>query len=515
MALTVAEMLGDPFVAATEPVVVTGAAGLSGTVRWVHASEQLDIAPLLLGGEVILMEGVNLAAGLTDAEYRAYVSSLVEAGIAALAVELTDRLPAVPEAVVAAAAQAGLPVVAMRRRVPFVQICQSVNTRLSDGSLRQLRLADRLSIRLAELATGSGSVTPLLEVIARETRADVTLVGLDGEEIGRAGGREGPDAGLPDTDDEAFAGSFSAPLRAGHAVCGTLLLRARAEADIHSVAVALDRAPEVLTISLLQVRPPSIEERLTAELFALLGRDGARDRSVDALQVEVYLDRLGLPADALYLGLSADVGGDRHRLRDVRDVVRRVSPRALVQLAGDELLAILPFTVPAELEAARAVLLADLPRAARSSGRAAACVGAGTRRRRDLAREVTAVRTVRSWSRRPATVEGVVDARSHAVERLVRSLRDDPELGDFVDEVLGRLAETGGDLLHTLVTYGSLWGSKTATAAALGIGRQTLYQRLDRIEALVGPLDASPARAAAVLTAAFVEQARRSLPLQP
>ncbi|MEU2349660.1 PucR family transcriptional regulator [Modestobacter sp. NPDC049651] len=512
MGLTVAEMLDDPFVAATDPLVVTGGADLSRTVRWVHASEQLDIAPLLLGGEVVLMEGVNLGAGLTDAECRSYVSSLVEAGVAGLAVELTDRLPAVPPAVVAAADEAGLPVVAMRRRVPFVQICQSVNTRLSDGSLRQLRLADRLSVSLADLAGGSATVTPLLEVIARETRADVTLVGLDGGEIARAGLPDDPAGDRPD--DTAFAGSFSAPLRAGQAVCGTLLLRARAEADIHSVAVALDRAPEVLAISLLRVRPPSIEERLTAELFALLSRDG-RDRSADALQVEVYLDRLGLPADAHYLGVSADIGGDWHRLRAVREVVRRVAPGALVQVAGDELLAVLPFAVPAELERARAVLLADLPRPARPRGTAVACVGAGTRRRRDLAREVTAVRTVRRWSRRPAADEGVVDARGHAVERLVRSLDDDPRLGDFVDEVLGRLTEGGGDLLHTLAAYGALWGSKTATAAALGIGRQTLYQRLDRIEALVGPLDATPARAAAVLTAAFVEEARRSLPAHP
>jgi purine catabolism regulator len=77
-----------------------------------------------------------------------------------------------------------------------------------------------------------------------------------------------------------------------------------------------------------------------------------------------------------------------------------------------------------------------------------------------------------------------------AVPRLVARLLDDPELERFVDSQLGRLLEhdaaSGGQLLVTLEAYLANGLAKTATAQVLGVRRQTLYNRLARIETLLG-----------------------------
>jgi purine catabolism regulator len=79
------------------------------------------------------------------------------------------------------------------------------------------------------------------------------------------------------------------------------------------------------------------------------------------------------------------------------------------------------------------------------------------------------------------------------VYRLLSRLVDDPELETFVAEQIGGLLEYdarhGRELVRTLDEYLSSSLSKSRTAAALGIRRQTLYARLERISALLGGLD--------------------------
>jgi len=79
------------------------------------------------------------------------------------------------------------------------------------------------------------------------------------------------------------------------------------------------------------------------------------------------------------------------------------------------------------------------------------------------------------------------------VHRLLAHAVSDPELEQFIAEQLGPLldhdARRGQELVPTLEAYLAHGLSKTRTAAALGIRRQTLYARLRRIETLLGELD--------------------------
>lgn len=56
--MNVLDAFDDVYLSAARPELVAGRRSSTRSLRWVHASEQLDIAPLLRGGELILMEGV-------------------------------------------------------------------------------------------------------------------------------------------------------------------------------------------------------------------------------------------------------------------------------------------------------------------------------------------------------------------------------------------------------------------------------------------------------------------------
>ncbi|HEV7527673.1 MAG TPA: helix-turn-helix domain-containing protein, partial [Solirubrobacteraceae bacterium] len=69
-------------------------------------------------------------------------------------------------------------------------------------------------------------------------------------------------------------------------------------------------------------------------------------------------------------------------------------------------------------------------------------------------------------------------------------VRNSEALEAFVDQRLAPLIEHDANrkskLLPTLFVYCELWGRKAETARALHLERQSLYHRLERIEALLG-----------------------------
>src|SRR5262245_50931669 len=120
--VTLRDVLAMPVVRAAEPVVLAGEDGLDRRVRWVHATELPDIAPLLRGGDLVLTTGIALP-GL-EAGLRSFATSLAEVGAAGLMVELGRRWSTVPDALVAACTETRLPLVGLRRVTRFASITQ-------------------------------------------------------------------------------------------------------------------------------------------------------------------------------------------------------------------------------------------------------------------------------------------------------------------------------------------------------------------------------------------------------
>src|SRR5213078_811590 len=98
MPLTVRDLLKTPGLP-LKPVA--GQKGLDHVIRWVHVSELDDPTPWLKGGELLLVTGMGI--GATPARQRAYITRLVETGIAGLGFGLGFSHQRVPKGFVDAA----------------------------------------------------------------------------------------------------------------------------------------------------------------------------------------------------------------------------------------------------------------------------------------------------------------------------------------------------------------------------------------------------------------------------
>ena len=119
---TLRSILSSTSLSRGRPEVLSGQDRLERPVRWVHVGEVRELAGLLRGGELILSTGLAMSGPPGDAV--AYLEELVSAGAAGLFVELGERFPGVPEDVVRAARTRDFPLVALHRRVRFVEITE-------------------------------------------------------------------------------------------------------------------------------------------------------------------------------------------------------------------------------------------------------------------------------------------------------------------------------------------------------------------------------------------------------
>src|ERR1700692_4743633 len=117
---TVADLLLIDVIRRGSPQVPARSDGLYARFRWVHVLELADAAHLLQGGELVLTTGVALPA--EPSLLARYALDLAAAGVSALAVELGRRyVGSLPSALVRAAADSGLTLIAFEREVPFVE----------------------------------------------------------------------------------------------------------------------------------------------------------------------------------------------------------------------------------------------------------------------------------------------------------------------------------------------------------------------------------------------------------
>ncbi|MBL0781170.1 PucR family transcriptional regulator ligand-binding domain-containing protein, partial [Streptomyces albidoflavus] len=110
--------------------VRAGEERLATPVRWAHASELADPVPYMEGGELLLITALKLDAEDPEA-MRRYVRRLGQAGVAGLGFAVGVHYATIPEALVDAAAEEGLPLLEVPRRTPFLAISKAVSAAIS------------------------------------------------------------------------------------------------------------------------------------------------------------------------------------------------------------------------------------------------------------------------------------------------------------------------------------------------------------------------------------------------
>lgn len=518
--LTVADVLETAVVRGADPEVLAGHRGLHRTVRWVHTTELADIGPLLRGGDLLLTTGIALpenAEALT-----AFVRSLAESDAVGLFVELGRRWQQVPAAVVAACEDLGLPLVALRREVRFATLTQVVGERLVDEQLAALREAERVHDTFTELGMAEAGPAEILAAAGRLAAAPVVLENEQHRVLDYRAGPGDVAEFLEDwerrshrvhTDERTVWDSSNGWLvtRVGRhdRGWGRLVIGSPSEPGRRLVTVA-ERAAAALAMHLLHDRSRQGRlRRLHQEL--LLGvlatpddADLARRVQLAGLDPEGPMVGLALrPAASGARGLPAQLDeltaaclhqADGHRLpalvaaseTDVRLLValpRRADPDPTVDLLVGDVLARVPAT------AAAGTPVGALRRADRSLREALHVL------------EALAGRPV---SRPPGQQPAVHRLQDVHLRGLLALLAEDDRVRDFTDrELAPLLAADTGSLLETARALVEHWGSKSAAAASLAISRPVLYDRLHRIERLLG-IDLADAEARTSLHVALL-----------
>jgi len=513
MPFSVADLLELPALVRARPEVACGERLGEREVRWVHSSEIFDIAPLLRGGEVLLTTGLGLVA-LSPEARRSYIATIARVGVAALVLELGRTFVAAPPELIDEAHRTGLPVILLHEVVPFIEVTEAAHLEILGGELAQLRSATIIRDALLASLSATRGLVAFTGAIGELAGCAAALYSRDGELVAGTA----PEDGTLDGDTGPVDGAVPADGTVPDEVAVTGEVAAASEVTVTGEVTV---SGEVWGHLVLAAPPtPYLRTVLAAALPLLaleVGRSGATPVSrnqagADLLRDMVtgrYVSTAELASRALGVGLLVRPGQRalaicvRSRsasaapgsvLIAAREVASRVYGASLVaEHNGEVLLGVL--TRPRELRSTLERFADELGRELRSTIGGGVMVSAGPAVA-DVPALVSSFPSARDTARlamRLAPTATVVLSADFALYQLLISLVDDEALEAFVTDQLGPLlahdARTGAGLVMTLDAYLAAGMSKTRTADALGIRRQTLYGRLERIGTLLGDLD--------------------------
>jgi purine catabolism regulator len=515
---TVREVMGlDPFRIGA-PRLVAGESGLDRPVRWVHSAEVPDIASLLRGGELVLLTGIGLPAD--EEGIRAFVNDLAEVGVAGLVVELGRRYTtSVPQVMRAAAEKRGLPLIELRRPTPFVPITEAVHALILDAQLNELKATEEIHQRFTELSVEGADPAEVVhqaaqlagrpvvlenlarQVLAFDTAGERAELVLDNWEQHsrqvRQAGRTGYDAN---------SGWLATMVGARGHDWGRLLLRVD-ERDQPStrLVILLERAASTLAVGRLIARDAEgLARQLHGTLLSAL------------LEHSLPVDEVAIRARALGVTL------ERRRLIGV--VVRprpdeAVEPQwlqALADAVGNAMResGLDGLTSPVDRKAVGALLALKPGADASLKGFAMAlrrgrsdplviAAGSEVDGLRDARRTLVEARQVAEAARHdmsPAASAAEIHRLPNVgLPGLLYLLRDEPRLQTFAERQLGALLAHDAQnpkepLLPTLRAYLDSGRNKSTAANAAHLSRPAFYERLARLEKVLGvDLESVPA----------------------
>lgn len=506
--MTVAELLEVPELSLR---CVGGRTGLSRPIRWVHFSEVEDPVRWLQGGELVITLGLLIE---DDAAWESYVRRLKAANLAAVGIGIGIRYQMIPRQLAAIADELGLPLLEVPKSTQFVAISETVSRRIAEDQYQATQQALEAQHELTAAALKSGGTPGTLEVLTRRAACWAVVVRPDGALVAA----EPPESA-------ARVGEFREDLD-----------RCRNSSAPSAMSIG---TPEEAVL----VQPLGALRK--ARRFLLVGKDDGF----------TAFDRIIVAAAVTLLSLDAEVAS---RVTDTERFLRERTMRQLLQRGVSErdraeALRLLGIASPsirvAELDTAAqspdagisAVETAEDYLAARGLPAVCATIDPGRPLRvtalledREGLLDLLSQVLVRDMSGRPRIGLGrpvhpadVALGRRQAGFALDTAFRNDVPLVafddiGFADLVFGVIPEgalnvlvdslitpleredhrQGTELSRTLHRFLASNGHWDQTARRLGVHRQTVHARIERIERLLG-VDLESADTRAVLWVAF------------
>ncbi|MFI5754167.1 PucR family transcriptional regulator [Streptomyces sp. NPDC051569] len=471
-------------------------------VRWAHASELADPVPYMEGGELLLVTATTLDAEDPDA-MRRYVRRLVGAGVAGLGFAIGVHYEDIPDALVDAAREEGLPLLAVPRRTPFLAISKAVSAAIAADQYRAVTAGFEAQRELTRAALAEGPAA-LLTRLAAHVDGWAALYDATGAVVAAAPEwaarraarltadverlRERPapaSAVVGDVDERVELQSLGTGRRVrGALAVGTGAALGTAERYAVHSAIAL------LTLTTERSRAlQDAEQRLgAAVLRMLLSGQPDHARGVAGDLYGGLLDapfRLLIAESADSAPASSSDGAADSPLQVLTEELEAAAARAgeasLTVPDGDERLAVLAVDGGAVVTAAGTYAEREAEEAGVVVGLSAPTgpiAAAGAYKQAEQALSVARRRG-----------RALVEHEDLAAGSILPLLADDA-VRAFADGTLRALyehdAKGRGDLVASLRAWLSRHGQWDAAAADLGVHRHTLRYRMRRVEEILG-----------------------------
>ncbi|WP_405388317.1 PucR family transcriptional regulator [Streptomyces sp. NBC_01102] len=480
--------------------VRAGADRLGTPVRWAHASELADPVPYMEGGELLLVTATNLDAE-DPATMRRYVRRLVGAGVAGLGFAVGVTYEDIPPALVDAAEEAGLPLLEVPRRTPFLAISKAVSAAIAADQYRAVTAGFEAQRELTRAALAGDGPAELLTRLAAHVDGWAALYDTSGAVVAaapdwaaRRAARLTPDVErlrdrpapasvvVGDADDRVELQSLGTGRRArGALAVGTGAALGTAERYAVHSAVAL------LTLTTARSRAlQGAEQRLGAAVLRML-LAGQSDHA-RAVAGDLYGDLLDAPFRLLIA--EAPEPAVPELLAETMEAAAARSGETLLLVPEGERIVVLAADGGAAVAACTAYAQAQEDRPAREPGNDDGDVVVGLSAPSGPIAVAAAYKQAEqalSVARRRG--RALVEHEELAAGSVLPLLADDA-VRAFADGILRPLnehdAKGRGDLVASLRAWLSRHGQWDAAAADLGVHRHTLRYRMRRVEEILG-----------------------------
>ena len=169
--------------------LAAGGDGAERPIRWVHISELADPTPWLSGGELLLTTGIRLT---DESSQQRLVEHLCEKDAAGLGFGIGFDHEDLPEALVAAAGECGLPLFEIPYEMPFIAITERAFKRLVNDQYDVLERGTRVHEKLERLVIEGKGLSEVTAHLADAIGGSAVVVDGLGSEVARHPSRGGP-----------------------------------------------------------------------------------------------------------------------------------------------------------------------------------------------------------------------------------------------------------------------------------------------------------------------------------
>ncbi|EHM27692.1 putative PucR-like transcriptional regulator [Streptomyces sp. W007] len=480
--------------------VRAGADRLGTPVRWAHASELADPVPYMDGGELLLVTATNLDAEDPES-MRRYVRRLAGAGVAGVGFAVGVNYDDIPEALVEAAEEAGLPLLEVPRRTPFLAISKAVSAAIAADQYRAVTAGFEAQRELTKAALAGDGPAGLLARLAAHIDGWAALYDTSGAVLAaapdwaaRRAARLTPDVErlrdrpapasvvVGDSEDRVELQSLGTGRRArGALAVGTGAALGTAERYAVHSAVAL------LTLTTARSRSlQGAEQRLGAAVLRML-LAGQPDHA-RAVAGDLYGGLLDAPFRLLIAEAAAPTGSEL--LTETMEAAAARTGEALLLVPEAERVVVLAADGGSAVAACAAYAEAQDDRAPREGGTEDSDVVVGlSAPSGPIAVSAAYKQAEQALSVARRRGRALVEHEELAAGSVLPLLADDA-VRAFADGMLRALyehdAKGRGDLVASLRAWLSRHGQWDAAAADLGVHRHTLRYRMRRVEEILG-----------------------------